>query len=62
MTALADNLLVSEALLSLGDVDLAKWSSWLAAAGYTNKAGWRKIAEAARAQVGGCGAEHALLL
>jgi hypothetical protein len=32
-------------------VDLAKWASWLAAGGYTNKAGWAKIAEAARAQV-----------
>lgn len=52
VTAFADNALVSGAFLDLKDLDLAQWSAWLAAGGYTSQAGWAKIAEAAREQVG----------
>lgn len=30
------------------DIDVPKWAAWLAANGYTNKAGWDKLMEGIR--------------
>jgi len=46
VTNFGDNVIVGEMFLGLKDVDVAKWSSWLAGAGYRNQAGWAKIVDA----------------
>lgn len=44
VSGFADRAIVNEAFLGLSDLDLPKWASWLATGGYTDKAGWKKIA------------------
>lgn len=47
----ADNVLLSGTFVDTTDIDVPKWAAWLAANGYTNKAGWDKLMEGIRASV-----------
>lgn len=38
-------ILLSGSFVNSSDIDMPKWASWLAANGYTNKAGWDKLME-----------------
>ncbi|PNH00281.1 hypothetical protein TSOC_013901, partial [Tetrabaena socialis] len=51
VSSFADKALVSEAIVKVEEVDVAFWAYWLSVAGYSNPAGYKKFAEAAKVKV-----------
>lgn len=51
VSSFADKVVIEEAIVKIQDLDPSYWAYWLAAAGYTSQAGFKKLADAAKAKV-----------
>lgn len=47
VTSFADQVLMKEQFVKLGELDVAYWSFWLSTSGYTSQAGFKRLAAAA---------------
>lgn len=50
VTSFADKVVIEEALVKIEDLDPSYWAYWLSATGYTSQAGFKKLADAAKAK------------
>jgi hypothetical protein len=58
VSSFADHLVVQESIVNIEDLDPSYWAYWLSVTGYGNQAGFKKLAEAAKAKVGSFSAEQ----